>query len=346
MSTKAVSTNSVFFAAANGYTGFRSYFSEIFDSSEYTRIFVLKGGPGTGKSSLMRRVEQELAERGYATEAILCSSDPDSLDGVIAERDGGRVAILDGTSPHERDAVIPGAIDVLVPLGELWDGRFIEAQSEKILELTRGKSMAYKTAYSYLKIAGTADTTVKSCTQAQSVGMNKAVDLILAELTDVGHGKISTRLISAFGKRGYITIPTLEHISEKKILIGGSPAHAGALMSEVLGRVRSLGYKCTRLPSPLSDGETEALYFGNTKTAIVLGDGDDCAINADELFPKDEADRERSRVAEQLRGFALEEAVRWFGIASDIHFRLEEIYTSAMCFEGMEEIYAEIMRKL
>ncbi len=346
MSMKAVSTNSVFFAAANGYTGFRSYFSEIFNSDQYTRIFVLKGGPGTGKSSLMRRVERELTERGYATEAILCSSDPDSLDGVIAERDGGRVAILDGTAPHERDAVIPGAIDVLVPLGKLWDERFIEAQSEKIAELAREKSKAYRTAYSYLNIAGTADTTVKGCTRAQSDSLIKAVDLILAGLSDIRHGTVSTRLISAFGKRGYITLPTLEHLSDRKILIGGSPAHAHALMGELLYRVRSLGYECIRLPSPLSDGETEAIYFKSSKTAIVAKSADDCVINADELFLKDDTDSERSRVAKQIRGFALEEAARWFGIASDIHFRLEEIYTSAMRFEGMDKIYSEIMQKL
>ena len=43
-----------FFASANGYTGFRSYFDEIFDSRDYTAIYVLKGGPGTGKSTLLK----------------------------------------------------------------------------------------------------------------------------------------------------------------------------------------------------------------------------------------------------------------------------------------------------
>ena len=45
-----------YFAAANGYTGFRSYFGEMFTSDRYDRIFVLKGGPGTGKSRLIRNV--------------------------------------------------------------------------------------------------------------------------------------------------------------------------------------------------------------------------------------------------------------------------------------------------
>jgi len=42
-----------YFAAANGYDGFVSYFEKVFDAKDYTRLFILKGGPGTGKSSIM-----------------------------------------------------------------------------------------------------------------------------------------------------------------------------------------------------------------------------------------------------------------------------------------------------
>ena len=36
-----------YFGAANSYNGFISYFDKIFDSKEYDKIYVLKGGPGT-----------------------------------------------------------------------------------------------------------------------------------------------------------------------------------------------------------------------------------------------------------------------------------------------------------
>ena len=42
------------FAAGNGYTGFRSYFSNYFSPDEYNSIYILKGGPGTGKSTAMQ----------------------------------------------------------------------------------------------------------------------------------------------------------------------------------------------------------------------------------------------------------------------------------------------------
>ena len=60
-----VATKRRYFAAANGFTGFRNYFPAVFDSAEYRRIFVLKGGPGTGKSSLMKKVCAKFPDGAY-----------------------------------------------------------------------------------------------------------------------------------------------------------------------------------------------------------------------------------------------------------------------------------------
>ena len=67
--TTNFTANDSFFAAANGFSGFRSYFPDVFKSSDYTRIFILKGGPGTGKSSLLRK----LCEFGIENDFLLLS---------------------------------------------------------------------------------------------------------------------------------------------------------------------------------------------------------------------------------------------------------------------------------
>jgi ABC-type nitrate/sulfonate/bicarbonate transport system ATPase subunit len=59
---------------------------------------ILKGGPGCGKSSLMRRVAQAMEEKGASVEYIACSGDPDSLDAVVFP--ALNTAIVDGTAPH------------------------------------------------------------------------------------------------------------------------------------------------------------------------------------------------------------------------------------------------------
>ena len=136
----------VFFAAANGYDGFISYFEKIFDPRDFARIYILKGGPGTGKSSLMRKISREISSKGGICESILCSSDKDSLDGIICTNNEAKIAIIDGTAPHERDPQLPGTKDELINLGDHWDKRWLCAKQNEILELNLEKKNAYRKA--------------------------------------------------------------------------------------------------------------------------------------------------------------------------------------------------------
>ena len=86
------------FPGGNTSKGFYSFYRYILSQDEARRIICIKGGPGTGKSSLMKKVGQFFNEKGYNIEYHHCSSDNNSLDGVVIK--GLNVAILDGTSPH------------------------------------------------------------------------------------------------------------------------------------------------------------------------------------------------------------------------------------------------------
>ena len=48
------------------------------ESWEANRIFVLKGGPGMGKSTFMRKIGEAMSAQGYHIEYCCCSSDNDS----------------------------------------------------------------------------------------------------------------------------------------------------------------------------------------------------------------------------------------------------------------------------
>lgn len=87
-----------YFLGANSPRGFYSLYDQLIDPEKARAIYILKGGAGCGKSTLMRHVARMLEERGDEVEYIHCSGDPDSLDGiVIPER---AAAIVDGTAPH------------------------------------------------------------------------------------------------------------------------------------------------------------------------------------------------------------------------------------------------------
>lgn len=87
-----------FFLGANSPSGFYSLYDQMLDPETANRIFLLKGGAGCGKSSLMRRAAAALEDVGESVEYICCSGDPDSLDAVIFPR--LKAAIVDATAPH------------------------------------------------------------------------------------------------------------------------------------------------------------------------------------------------------------------------------------------------------
>lgn len=95
----------------------------------------------------MRRVADELEQAGYTAQRVLCSSDPDSLDGVIFPQI--RACIADGTSPHVIEPRFPGAVEELVNLGDYWDAEQLRVHAEGI------RAAALKTA---LIINGASDS--------------------------------------------------------------------------------------------------------------------------------------------------------------------------------------------
>ena len=103
-----------FFLGANSPNGFSSYFTEINDPKLTDNCYVIKGCPGSGKSTMMKTIAERLSEQESFIENIHCSSDPDSLDGVILH--DSRTVIADGTPPHAIEPKLPIAYETIVSL--------------------------------------------------------------------------------------------------------------------------------------------------------------------------------------------------------------------------------------
>ncbi len=141
-----------FFAASNSASGFVSLFESLYSAEEGDRVWLISGGPGSGKSTLCRRVAQASEGAGRLTEYIHCSSDPDSLDGVIAE---GRV-LLDATPPHTVRPMAMGAVENLVDVGACWNSAMLRDNRTPILALSAKISRQYGAVYRELEKAGEA----------------------------------------------------------------------------------------------------------------------------------------------------------------------------------------------
>lgn len=143
-----------YFLGANAYSGFYSLYGG-FCAGEGDYLRVIKGGPGTGKSALMRRIGAAAGRAGHDVEYILCSGDPDSLDGVYIPALG--VGYADGTAPHVLDPALFGVTGSYLDVGECC-ARVSDASARReIAELTRAYREHYAAAYSYLAAARAAD---------------------------------------------------------------------------------------------------------------------------------------------------------------------------------------------
>lgn len=136
--------------SSGGNTTCGSYFLfEYMIQPANNRVFIMKGGPGVGKSTFMNTISREMLKRGYDVEHHYCSTDPASLDGLVVPQLG--VALLDGTAPHNFDPRYPGVLDEIINLGECWDESIIIPYKEEVKAITMQGNMQFKTAFHILK---------------------------------------------------------------------------------------------------------------------------------------------------------------------------------------------------
>ena len=136
------------FPGAVTYQGFYSYYHYIIEPNA-RHIYVIKGGPGVGKSTFMKKLGQEMLAAGYDIEYHCCSSDNNSIDGLVIPALG--VALLDGTAPHVVDPKNPGAVDEIINLGEYWDEPMIRQFKKEIISCNHQVSRCFQALYLSLK---------------------------------------------------------------------------------------------------------------------------------------------------------------------------------------------------
>ena len=121
-----------FFLGALSPAGFTGWFAEA--AAEAGQTYLIKAGPGCGKSTLMRRLlEADTAPAGGYNERIHCSSDPASLDGAALR--GAGALFLDATAPHTLDCKYPGAAERVVCLYDTLDNAGLAARRGEVLAL-------------------------------------------------------------------------------------------------------------------------------------------------------------------------------------------------------------------
>ncbi len=140
-----------FLLGANSGDGFYNCFHEIYRIKNGERLYIIKGGPGTGKSTVMKRLAVFMEQQGQPCELFFCSSDPRSLDGIRFPNIG--VAVVDGTSPHVMEPKALGVSERLMNLSDCLSYDQLEAKADELLPLYKQNSELHSRAARFLKAA-------------------------------------------------------------------------------------------------------------------------------------------------------------------------------------------------
>ena len=142
--------NQTYFLGGNTCRGFFSLYGG-FPPEEGAFLHVIKGGPGTGKSGFMRAVARAAEAHGLDVHYVLCSGDPDSLDGVYIP--ALHQAWVDGTAPHAAEPRHFGADSDYVNLSAFVRLPLTEKDQDEILRITAAYRALYSDAYEKLRQA-------------------------------------------------------------------------------------------------------------------------------------------------------------------------------------------------
>ena len=332
-----------YFAGANTADGFRGAYADWIREEECTRLFILKGGSGTGKSSLMKACAAA-APAGCAVTQLLCSSDPASADAVILTHpDGRRAAILDGTAPHTVDPALPGAVGEIVDLGEFWDADALAARREEIAAHAARKADAYRRAYRYLaaerEILRGVRALLDECVLHGK--LEAAAARALAGLPS-GKGEAETvRITYALSMTGAYHLETLRRQAARVVTVRDVSGAAGFYLSAIRRAAKERGLPVIlspRLPDFEAPGEIWLPTAGVLFTPEAAEAGAERAVNMQRFLDRSALAARRGRIRFGLRcaGEMRAGALAALGEARTHHFALEEIYRAAMDFSGVE----------
>lgn len=349
-----------YFLGANAPSGFYSLYSELLPTPQARCIYLLKGGPGCGKSTLMRQVASAMTQQGLTAETILCSGDPDSLDAVVFPEIG--VALADATAPHILEPKYPGVVERYLDLGSCYQCTALQSIRPEILSATKAYKDCYQRVYRCLDAAGelTEDirTTLLTPELSQTLA-RRAKGILHRELKgrrSSAPGQVKQRFLSAVTHKGYLCLydtalaqcPRVYELQD----------HYGLgheLLLPLLTGAVELGHHVVACPDPMAPDRLAhlllpdaGLCFLSSTPSAVFPDRPARRIRLDTAVDDQllRANRPRLRFAKKVSAALLDEAVVSLGQAKSNHDTLEGLYNPHVDFDRVHTLAQQVIEEI
>lgn len=336
-----------YFLGANAPVGFISFFEQLLHLGNGWHLYILKGGPGTGKSTLMKRIAASARDRECPVEYIHCPSSPDSLDAILLPEQ--KIGIVDGTAPHALEPQYPGVTETLIDLGTCWNSELLREQSEEIIRLTDLCASAHNQAQHLCRAAGVLLASNEKIA-LESVNLQKLHSSAARyekkiPAVKTGDGRETFRYLSALTPKGLICFPeTVSTLADTIYLVEDE---YGAVSHQFLDDIRTFclekGLAVISCPCPMSmDSALEGVLLPDSRTAFLASNSwhtyqfpQAKTIHARRFAnpqQPQEVHGQRLRFCRRLARELLHDAASCLARADKVHCQLEAAYGKAMDF--------------
>ena len=343
-----------YFLGANTPEGFRSEYAALQADPRIRRLTVIKGGPGCGKSTLMRKAAAHAEAMGCAVERIPCSSDPDSLDGVVIPALGR--AFVDGTAPHVVEPALCGLGANYLNLGQCYRESVMEAAGPALRAAKAANAACYGPAYGLLRAAGELERLIRSLSAGADVRAAKR--RLLGELpgperdAPAEPGLCLPCFLDAFTPKGVVSLtPDAGRIW----ILQDSCGLAEGMLRQLAARWRAAGTAVRLARDPLAPDALMGVIAPELDTACLRStpvfDRSDTAAAMLRLDAAAEAslpDRtlDRIRSLRRRQRMLLSDALSWLSEAKARHDELEALCRPAVDFAAADSMTQTVLEEL
>lgn len=353
-----------YYAGANSSAGFYSLYDQALQGLE--TIYILKGGPGTGKSTFMRKIGLTLMERGLNLEYFHCSSDNQSLDGVVVPE--LKLGIVDGTAPHIVEPKYPGVVEQVIDLGEYRNDSYLTQYREQIIKLTDEISQHFQLAYDTFAEAKKIHLKKEDIYKG-AMSFSKADevtdDLLNRIFKDVASqnrkSHVRNLFFGAATPKGVVNfIDNITSDIDKRFIIKGRPGSGKSTLMKRIGKeAQDLGLDVQYYLCGFDPKSVDMVLIPSLSVCIVDGTAPhvvDPFIENDEVVdmfalcidPEVEKDKRKEELDKLDVSYKtlMVKATNYISEAKRLHDNLEEYYVAAMDFKKVDAKREEILQQV
>ncbi len=357
-----------FFLGVLSPTGYGGYFKQVTLNQE-NNVVLLKGTPGCGKSTLIKKMSDYFVSNGHMVECIHCALNPNSLDAIVC--DDNKFALLDATAPHLIEPKYPVAFEQIMPLYYCLNVKKISKNRKEIIAKYQDKALLTDRVVRYMAAAGSllCDTQRTSATFCDFTKAANFAQIISRKYLPVKksdlplNGEEKTRFLSAITQDGIIFYKdTITKLANNIIILHDN---YGSISKHILFQLRkealSKGYKiitcyCSMSPfdkiehiiipelnfAIITNNAYHSLSVEKTKNIKIRNIHCERFCNKQSMLLRKKRIQFNKKATKELLNQAQELLIK----AGKCHEEIEKYYIEAADFTALERAYKKIIDDL